>query len=375
MIARFRVPFKLTSLLRRQARPFLEALKLFLNVENAWLTFNGRSALFLALRAMGRPGSRILLPAYLCPVVHQTVEDAGYQPCWVDSDRSTLGMGPVAEWPDEVSGVIFAHLAGLPSDLTILRAACKDRNIVLIEDCAQAFGARVLSHPVGTLSDFGVYSFGLGKELSTGGGLLVSSPEWAERIEQCHSEFTLPPWSVVVRRLSALLGYLLASHPLVYSAWLARLVDRGDSSSKAQKNTYHWQNDWISNYLGAAQLTGLESNLSRRRSFVRQWKQSLAGRKALWWPRATGEPTYLRLVAGVPSQLLRPLIEHLRRHGVDCVSKAEPLPEKGEYPIARDLNEMLLGLPSDECLSPLQVARMVDLVAGFLDTLDALESP
>lgn len=61
----------------------------------------------------------------------------------------------------DTGAVLVTHLHGLACDMDRISAFCRTRGVPLVEDAAQAFGARFGGRPVGTFGDVGVYSFGV----------------------------------------------------------------------------------------------------------------------------------------------------------------------------------------------------------------------
>jgi dTDP-4-amino-4,6-dideoxygalactose transaminase len=76
---------------------------------------------------------------------------------------------------DRTRAIIATHLFGLPCDLREIAAVAQRHGVPLIEDCAQAWGARSGDHPVGTVGRIGTFSLQQGKHITTGeGGLVVT---------------------------------------------------------------------------------------------------------------------------------------------------------------------------------------------------------
>jgi len=134
---------------------------------------SGSAALFLALWALGARGQAVACPVYACSALPNAIRLAGGTPIFVDVDD-----GPnVSAAALAVTGAfigIAAHMFGLPQKLG------RDNGIRLIEDCAQAIGARCEGAAVGTQGDIGIFSFYATKMMTTGGqgGALVSR-DWA----------------------------------------------------------------------------------------------------------------------------------------------------------------------------------------------------
>lgn len=151
-----------------------------LGVEQVALQDSGTSALRHALElvARERPGAPVAFPAYACydlataalgaqvPVVLYDLDPGTMGPDWSSLEQA-LAPGAAA--------VVAVHLYGIPVDMDRVRLAATSHGVPVIEDAAQAMGARWRGVPAGGLGDFGVLSFGRGKGWTggAGGALLV----------------------------------------------------------------------------------------------------------------------------------------------------------------------------------------------------------
>jgi dTDP-4-amino-4,6-dideoxygalactose transaminase len=156
---------------------------------------NGTDAIALALRGLGiGPGSTVVTVSHTAVATVAAIEMAGATPLLVDIDPVHYTMDPealrgVLENPPPgmppVRAVIPVHLYGQPADLDRIVPLCRDRNIALIEDCAQAHGAKLHGKRVGTFGDAATFSFYPTKNLGAlgdGGAVAVSDPALATRI-------------------------------------------------------------------------------------------------------------------------------------------------------------------------------------------------
>jgi dTDP-4-amino-4,6-dideoxygalactose transaminase len=122
------------------------------------------------------------------PVVYQ-----GATPVFVDSDLETWNMDPellteaiedrIKKKGKKPKAIIVVHLYGMPARMNEIRAVARRFEIPIIEDAAEALGSEYGGKKLGTLGDFGVYSFNGNKIITTsGGGALVSENKtWIER--------------------------------------------------------------------------------------------------------------------------------------------------------------------------------------------------
>jgi dTDP-4-amino-4,6-dideoxygalactose transaminase len=136
---------------------------------------SGLDALFFGLRALGiGPGDEVILPSYLPTAPYLAVRHAGATPvvCDIGPDYAISAESARAAITERTKAIIVAHLFGLPADL----AALAEIGVPLIEDCAQALGARYRGELVGAdACRFSFFSFHSSKMMTTGhGGMFFS---------------------------------------------------------------------------------------------------------------------------------------------------------------------------------------------------------
>jgi dTDP-4-amino-4,6-dideoxygalactose transaminase len=147
---------------------------------------NGTLALELALRALGiGPGDEVIVPARSFVATASCVAAVGATPVFadVDPDSQTINAFTIASaLTSKTRAVIAVHLAGWPAPMDEILTLADAYDLRVIEDCAQAHGARLSGRPVGGFGDAAAFSFCTDKIISTGGegGLLVlrEEPVW-----------------------------------------------------------------------------------------------------------------------------------------------------------------------------------------------------
>jgi len=153
---------------------------------------SGREAILAALRAWGiGDNDAVIMPSYCCETVAQAVKVTGAAIvfCDIDDDFNPDVEHILTLIDPRVRAIIFPHMFGNPGRIDKLDAALTRLNIrstlLLIDDAAQSFGARLNGRLVGTFGDAGIISFGPGKTMTaTGGGLIITDREdLAKRIE------------------------------------------------------------------------------------------------------------------------------------------------------------------------------------------------
>ena len=142
---------------------------------------SGTAALSIAMAALEMgPGDEVLVPGYLWVSCVSAVVRAGAIPRIVDID-DTFCMDPNAverAIGPHTRAALVVHMSGLPGRIQRLAELCRARGIALIEDCAQAAGARSDGTPVGRFGDVAIFSFQLNKNITSGdGGMIVTDDD------------------------------------------------------------------------------------------------------------------------------------------------------------------------------------------------------
>ena len=137
-----------------------------LTINNTLYASKGRYALMHILNSLSEIDS-ILLPAYLCESVLNTVVQLGIKHYFYDLDPEDLNasLDSIKFIIDntEAKAVFVASMYGNPANLIEIEQFCKSKNIFLIDDAAQSFGAELNGKPVGFFGDAGFFSFSPGK--------------------------------------------------------------------------------------------------------------------------------------------------------------------------------------------------------------------
>lgn len=171
----------------KQARLFEEEFAQFHNAAFAVGTTSGTSAIHVAVGALDpEPGDEIIVAPIsdmgsVIPILYQNA-----LPVFADVDPRTgnISAETIASCLSErTRAVIVVHLFGRPAEMDPILELCRSYGITVIEDCAQAIGAEYKGQKVGTLGDFGCFSFQQSKHITTGDGgmVLVNRPEYQTR--------------------------------------------------------------------------------------------------------------------------------------------------------------------------------------------------
>ncbi len=164
-------------------KAFEEEAAAYLGVRHAVGCASGTDALHLALLAAGvGPGDEVITSPFTFIATAEAIRYVGATPVYVDIDPQTFNITPAAveaAITDKTRAVMPVHLFGQPVDLNRLAALCEQRGLLLIEDCAQSFGASVGGRQTGSFGLSAGFSFFPSKNLGCygDGGLVVTSSD------------------------------------------------------------------------------------------------------------------------------------------------------------------------------------------------------
>jgi len=158
----------------------------YLGVTHCVGVANGTDALTIALRAMGvAPGDEVVVPAVTFYATAEAVVNAGARPVFCDIDPRTYNMSAAtaeAVIGERTSALLPVHLYGNPAPMDELRELASKRGLLLLEDAAQAVGARLGGVAAGALGDAATFSFFPSKNLGgfgDSGAIVTNSDETA----------------------------------------------------------------------------------------------------------------------------------------------------------------------------------------------------
>ena len=157
---------------------------------------SGTAALHLALKLLGvGPGDQVICPSFTFIASANPITYCGAEPIFVDSERSTWNLDPellerALQNETAVKAVICVQLYGQCAQMEPILSLCAAYGVPLIEDAAEALGARYRGRPAGSFGAFSFYSFNGNKIITTsaGGMLLTDSDAGAQRAQKLASQ-------------------------------------------------------------------------------------------------------------------------------------------------------------------------------------------
>jgi len=311
---------------------------------------SGTDALALALRSAGvGPGDEVLVPAMTAVATWMAVSQIGAVPVGVDIEPLRNGMDPElaqAALSPRTRALVAVHLFGQPADVAALGDVAALAGVPLIEDAAQAHGARLDGREAGSLGALAAFSFYPTKNLGAigdAGAVTTSDPELADRVR-------------VLREYG----------------WRTRL--------DAELKGVNARLDELQAALLRVMLSRLQAAIARRRSIADRYLEGLAGIESLELPAAISgsEPSWHLFV--VRHARRDALAAGLTRSGVGTGVHYATLPplnsafradgfRAGDFPAAERHAASALSLPMHPGLSEVDVERVIEQVRGVAGRL------
>lgn len=180
----------------KYVREFEKKFADLVGVKEAVAVSTGTDADALALAVLydfgARRGDEIIVPALSFVATGNAVLQAGFTPVFVDIDRETLNISPTkieAKITERTRAIMPVHLMGKPADMDEINRIAKRHKLPVIEDAAEAHGARYKDTNAGGLADMGAFSLYVAHIISTieGGIITTNNIEYAEILRSLRS--------------------------------------------------------------------------------------------------------------------------------------------------------------------------------------------
>ena len=362
---------------------------------HAICTSKARVAIYLAVRAIVRPGQKVVLSPYTISDVINMVICAGGVPVFADLEHAQCNVDPadVERLIDGQTGaVMVTHLHGLACDMPRIAAICRDRGVPLIEDAAQAFGARAAGQPVGTFGDAGIYSFGMYKNLNSffGGMLVTPRSDLAVRIREEVERFPLQELGYFLTKTTSGLASDVATWPPLFKALTYRVfrfgflhdvallnnqvtVDQSPEIKRDLPESYLRRLTPMQARLVLAQLENVDEHIRARIRAAECYHEGLSGLRDVVLPplRTDFSHTYTYYPIQVPDRddFLRWMQRERRDVAGQHLHNCADLPCFAEFhrdcPVARQTARSVVLLPTYPRYGALDIDRNIEATRRY----------
>ncbi len=307
---------------------------------------NGLEALHLILRAYGiGPGDEVIVPANTYIATWLAVSNAGARPVPVEPDAATYNLDPAkieAALTSRSRAILPVHLYGQPAEMDAIRAVAARHDLRVVEDAAQAHGARHKGNRVGGLGDAAGWSFYPSKNLGAlgdAGAVTTNDDDLADRVRLLRNYGSRTKYANEIK------GYNSRLDPL-QAAFLR------------------------------VKLRHLEEWNQRRRHLVSLYEQGLAGVAGVVLPHVAdkADPVWHLFVIRHPER--DALQRHLLSQGIGTLihypipphlspAYADMAIERGDFPITEEIARTAISLPMGPHLTSSQVESVIEAVRSF----------
>ena len=327
---------------------FEEAFAQYVGSPFATTVSNGTVAIHLALAALEiGPGDEVIVPSFTYVASVNTIIQAGAKPVFVDSLETTLQIDyedVARKITPQTKAIMAVHLYGLPCEMNKLVALCQSNNLLLIEDCAEAFGTYYHGQHVGTFGDISTFSFFGNKTITTGEGGMVIAKN-----------------SSVMER---------ATH----------LKNQGVS-----KTVEYWHDTVAYNYrmtnicaaIGLAQLERADEIIAKKRRIAEWYKKNLTSLPLAFHDELpnTQHSFWMCTVVLNAAEHRAPLREHMKNEGIETrplfppCHKLPHLITNEHFPVAESISQRGINLPSYPDLTEEDVEYVCEAIKSYFGQL------
>lgn len=328
--------------------PFVEAFENsiadYLGVKHAIGVNSGTSALHLALIAAGvGPGDKVLVPSLTFIATAWAALYVGATPvlCDVDAGSATIDVDDAESRIDPaVKAIIPVHLYGQPANMDAVMDLAARHGLAVIEDAAQAIGARYGTRRVGGIGQLGCFSFYPGKNLGAAGegGLVVTDD------------------AAMGHRIRALRNHAQQRHYIHTEVG------------------FNYRMEGLQALVLSHKLPLVDGWTQRRRNLANAYQNQLAGLPLILPSQANGDHVYHLYV--VQTRQRDRLRDYLHKHGIEsglhypvplhrqpCLAKVSD--DQQSYPVSERNSNECLSLPLYVGMTEVQVDHVCDTIRRF----------
>jgi perosamine synthetase len=383
---------------KKSQETFEKALCERFSTQHAICVYQCRLGIYLAIKALIKPGQEVILSPYTIVDVINMVIFAGGRPVFADVDHNTCNIS-VAEIERLIhpgtGAVLITHLHGLAAEAHRIKEICDRLNVPMLEDAAQSFGVQEQGKAVGTIGDVGIFSFEMHKNMPTWlGGVVVSNRQ--DIVDKIHAElkdFSYPALPGIAQKVKKGLIHDLASlpilfqlltYPIVRFSYLndfefinSRVRRKPQESQPAPElpDIYKSQFTSLQARIGLSQIKNVDRDIQTRIEYAQMYYQGLKDIDDLVLSpyRTDLSHTYLwfPVLYSERDDLLRFMFKQGRDIAAGHFTNAADLNRFKEFyrdcPNAKKVEKELLYLPTYPSYSRREVTKNIEVIRQYFD--------
>lgn len=310
---------------------------------------SGTDALFIACKALGiGPGDEVIVPGFTYIATALAVSYTGATPVFVDIDEKTYNIDPALAQKAvtrRTRAIIPVHLYGQPADMPAITALAKKRGLKVIEDAAQAHGARIRisgeSRRAGSIGDCGCFSFYPSKNLGGlgDGGMITTDDESLYK-----KILMLRDYGRISKYEHAMIGYNTRLDTMQAALLRVKLkkLDQWNALRRAAAARYDALFDGARNVMAPRVARDVEH-------VYHCYAVRLKDRDAAFRRLSENDVTAI---------IHYPIPVHLQKAYASLGYR------KGDLPVSERVSEEILSLPMFPHISPKQITYVADILKG-----------
>lgn len=369
----------------------------YLEIKNVFSFNSGRTALHNALQTLQlKPETEVIVPAYTCAIVFEVILRLGLRPVLVDVNLETYNIDSELiskSITSKTKVIIPIHLFGQPCEMDEVMETAKKHGLYIIEDVAQALGAKYKKVKVGTFGDLAIFSFGPGKSITSGegGALAVNNTELKEKVTEFQAKLKMPDFNWNLMLMRNILAMKMFSKQLLYGAIRGRLEEslvKGDQeivenciklAYKGKSTSLHptiklGKMPSASAVIARMQLKKLDAINRKRRTNAEELSKLLSGTTDfIQLPKTRGdvESTFTRYTIRLLKNSREVLKARLLKQGIDTERPYNYLLAlfralHVEAPNAAELAKSTLTLPNHPLVKTSDITKIADTLSKEL---------
>lgn len=355
---------------------FTQRLSFYFEDGSVFLTGGGRQVFHLVFDNVNFDrGDEVVVPNYYLPVLVPIIKSKGLVPVFCDIDKSHLSVardGVLEKISSDTRFVVIPHMFGHMGDVKSLVKEIKDKkeDVLVIEDCAHAFGSENKDGKAGTFGDFSLFSFNYIKTLNTleGGALLVNNEKYSQKIKKDYNHnYKRQSKSGTVKKIVYYYFLLLVfKTPILIVLNLLLKSKRVKSGVKEIHNSHskNWKKEKLSpflSYIGYNELLDFEEKQKIITESYQKYREKLNDNILEKQPKGTEvvwSKYFLTLIMGEDSSTFN---DKLFKRGIDVAIKDEVMGVckwDDELGCSLDVYSKIIQLPLHHKLSDSNIKRI-----------------
>lgn len=377
-------------------KAFEEGFSQYIGAKYAISVSSARKGLYLILKNLNfNQNDEITMPSYTFRALPLTALACGLKPVFVDVYSDTYNINPTlieANITEKTKAILITHMFGQPCDMDSIIKIAQRHNLVIIEDCAHACGAKYKGQRVGSFGDAAIFSFKMGKNLPCfGGGMVTTDSDFLYRsIKKLVTNFPYPKVKKIFKEIFSTFCFYWATrkeifpfltYPIIFLLDLFNLdtidrhveevIDAAEYMSSIKKQTKFTN---LQAAVGIKQLARLDIFNGKLRNNAQLLAKELMNIKNIsvpsLLPNAESTHLYFRIKVENRRRFRRKLIRRgvdTKRDDISACSRLEIFQEyKTKCPISEELPKKCIEIPNNPSFDKediLYIAEQVRKVA------------